>query len=313
MRPWTTSDIPSFEGRVVVVTGANSGLGLETSLALAGAGAQVVLACRNLDRGSAAVDQIVREVPGARAELAELDLADLASVHQFAAVFSDRHAQLDVLINNAGLMGIPRKETIDGFEMQFGTNHLGHFALTGLLLDRLVGTPGARVVTVASMAARIGRMRWDDLQLERHYNGWTAYGQSKLANQLFALELDRRLAIAGSDVLSVAAHPGYAATNLAIVSPQSKGSGIGEWLARVGNASIAQSAAAGALPTLYAATSPDVRGGQFFGPDGLLGMRGNPTQVSFVKSATNTEAARRLWTISEGLTGVRFKLSVGVA
>lgn len=309
MTSWTVNDIGSLDGRIAVVTGANSGLGFETSLGLARSGAHVVLACRSAERAAAAVERLLREAPDAEVEVLELDLSDLTSVRKFAAELLGRHDRLDLLVNNAGVMGIPRQQTADGFEMQFGTNHLGHFALTGLLLDLLVATPGARVVTVSSMGARIGRMHFDDLQGERRYGKWSAYCQSKLANQLFALELDRRLAAAGSDVLSVAAHPGYAATNL--VYPQMKGSTLGEAAARLGNVVLAQSAAAGALPILYAATSPAVRGGQFFGPDGPLGMRGSsPTRVAFVRSAYDSDAALKLWKISEELTDVRPRFPV---
>ncbi len=290
----------------MVVTGANSGLGFETALAVARAGAHVVLACRDQTRGAAAVARVLDQAPGAEVELAELDLADLASVRKFAGGFTADHDRLDVLIDNAGVMAIPRRETADGFEMQFGTNHLGHFALAGLLLDVLLATAGARVVTVSSMAARGGRIRFDDLQGVRHYGKWSAYGQSKLANQLFAAELDRRLARSGAGVISVAAHPGYAATNLQLVAPQMEGSDFSERVLRLGNVLLAQSAAAGARPSLYAATAPDVRGGQFFGPDRLFGMRGHPKRVEFLKAATDTDTASRLWSVSEELTGVRF-------
>ena len=313
MAVWTTADIPALAGRTVVVTGANSGLGFETALAMARSGAQVVLACRDQVRGAAALDRLIVEAPGAEVELAELDLADLASVRAFAAGFSAGHDRLDVLVNNAGVMAIPRRETADGFEMQFGTNHLGHVALTGLLLDLLLATAGARVVTVSSMAAMGSRIRFDDLQGRHHYGKWSAYGQSKLANQLFAVELDRRLARAGADVISVAAHPGYAATNLQLVAPQMEGSDLMERMSRLGNVVFAQSAADGALPSLYAATSPQVGGGQFFGPDRLFGMRGHPKQVPFLKAATDAGVASRLWTVSEELTGVRFGALDGVS
>ena len=305
MPTWTTAAIPPLDGRVVIVTGANSGLGFETARALARAGARVVLACRDPDRGAAAVQRL-REEAGADVELAPLDLADLASVRTFAAGFAAGHDRLDVLVNNAGVMAIPRRQTADGFEMQFGTNHLGHFALTGHLLDRLLATPGARVVTVSSMAARGARIRFDDLQGVRHYGRWSAYGQAKLANQLFVLELDRRVAGRGADLVSVAAHPGYAATNLQMVGPQMTGSDLMERVTRLGNTLLAQSAADGALPSLYAATAPDVRGGQFFGPDRLFGMRGSPKRIPFLKAATDTGTARRLWEVSEELTGVRY-------
>ena len=203
-------------------------------------------------------------------------------------------------------MGIPRRETADGFEMQFGTNHLGHFALTGLLLDRLLSRPGARVVTVSSELARLGRIRFDDLAGTRRYGKWTAYAQAKLANQLFTLELDRRATARGVDLTSVASHPGYAATNLQAVGPQMSGSGTMKRLGDLGNSVVAQSAAAGALPSLYAATAAGVRGGQYFGPDKLFGMRGSPAPASFVRAARNPDTARHLWQVSEELTGVRY-------
>ena len=306
MAPWTTKDIPSLAGRVAVVTGANSGLGFETATALAGAGARVVLACRDQAKGADALDRLRRVRPDAEVELGELDLADLASVRKFATAFSEAYDGLDILVNNAGVMAIPRRETADGFEMQFGTNHLGHFALTGLLLDRLLAVPGARVVTVSSLMAKVGRVRFVDLDGSRHYGAWSAYGQSKLANQLFTLELDRRATRTGSELVSVAAHPGYAATNLQSVAPQMTGSGLMERMTRWGNALLAQSAADGALPSLFAATSPTVVGGSFFGPDRLFGARGHPTSAPFARAARDPGAARRLWAVSEQLTGVRF-------
>ena len=222
MPPWTTDDIPDLSGRTAVVTGANSGLGFESALALTRAGAEVVLACRDQTKGAEAADRITGLVPSATVSLVPLDLSDLSSVRAFAAVIGERYAGLDILLNNAGVMAIPRRETADGFEMQFGTNHLGHFALTGLLLDSLLARPGARVVTVSSAVAQVGRIRFDDLQGTAKYGKWSAYSQSKLANQLFTLELDRRASRAGLDLVSVAAHPGYAATNLQAVGPQMK-------------------------------------------------------------------------------------------
>ena len=306
MAPWTVLDIPDLAGRNVVVTGANSGLGFESALALARAGAHVVLACRDEAKGRDAVDRIRGVVPAADVRLDPLDLADLASVRTFAADFSSVHDGLDILLNNAGVMAIPRRETADGFEMQFGTNHLGHFALTGLLLDSLLARAGARIVTVSSEAARLGRLRFDDLQGARRYGKWTAYAQAKLSNQLFAVELDKRATERGRDLLSVAAHPGYATTNLQTVGPRMSGSEIMEKVYEFGNTVFAQSAADGALPSLYAATMPAVRGGQYFGPDRLFGMRGHPKPVSFVRAARDPETARRLWEVSERLTGVRF-------
>jgi NAD(P)-dependent dehydrogenase (short-subunit alcohol dehydrogenase family) len=306
MARWTTDDIPHLAGRTAVVTGANSGLGFETALALARAGARVVLACRDEAKGAAALDRIRQAVPAADLRLDRLDLADLASVRTFAADFPAEHDGLDILVNNAGVMAIPRRETTDGFEMQFGTNHLGHFALTGLLLDSLLARPGARVVTVSSEAARIGRIRFDDLQGSRRYGKWTAYGQAKLSNQLFALELNRRASDRGVDLVSVTAHPGYAATNLQAVGPRMSGSRIMERINDLGNLVFAQPAVDGALPSLYGATAPGVRGGQYFGPDRLFGMRGHPQPTSFVRAARDPKTARRLWEVSETLTGVRF-------
>jgi NAD(P)-dependent dehydrogenase (short-subunit alcohol dehydrogenase family) len=307
MAPWTAADIPDLSGRTAVVTGANSGLGFESALALARSGAGVVLACRDQAKGADALDRIGRAVPAAAVRLGRLDLADLASVADFAAAFGDDHSGLDILLNNAGVMAIPRRETADGFEMQFGTNHLGHFALTGRLFDALAARPGARVVTVSSQAALTGRLRFDELQGTRRYGRWTAYAQAKLANQLFTLELDRRATRHGIDLVSVAAHPGYAATNLQSVGPQMSGSGVMERLSALGNSVLAQSAADGALSSLFAATAPGVRGGQYFGPDGLFGTRGRPKAVTFVRAARDPDAARHLWAVSEELTGVRFR------
>jgi NAD(P)-dependent dehydrogenase (short-subunit alcohol dehydrogenase family) len=306
MAVWTTEDIPRMADRTAVVTGANSGLGFETALALARAGAHVVLACRDQAKGADAVERIRHAVPGADVRFRRLDLADLGSVGAFATEFAGGHDGLDTLVNNAGVMAIPRRETADGFEMQFGTNHLGHFALTGLLLDCLLARPGARVINVSSMVAKMGRIRFDDLQGARRYGKWSAYAQAKLANQLFTLELDRRVSRRSLDLLSVAAHPGYAATNLQTVGPRMSESGLMERLSDLANSVFAQTAAAGALPSLYAATSPDVRGGRFYGPDGLFGMHGHPKSVPFERAARDPETARRLWDVSEELTGVRF-------
>jgi len=303
-RRWTARDIPDQAGRRAVVTGANSGLGLQVALALAGHGAQVVLACRDAGRGRQALDRIRNEVPTADVSLAELDLADLASVRAFASAYGDQ--SLDLLVNNAGVMAIPPRLTEDGFEMQLGTNHLGHFALTGLLLPALLRTPAARVVTVASQAARMGRIDFADLMSQQRYKRWAVYGQSKLANLLFARELDRRARAASVGLLSVAAHPGYAATNLQVVGPQLQGSRVAEVLSRAANTVFAQSDAQGALPLLYAATAPDVESGSYVGPDGLFAMRGFPRLVSPPQQARDDDTAARLWSESERLTGVRY-------
>ena len=305
---WTASDIPDQSGRVAIVTGANSGLGSETALALAAKGAHVVLACRDASRAQAALDAIRSAAPQASVEVLPLDLASLASIRAFAEAFTARHTRLDLLCNNAGVMAIPRRNTADGFEMQLGTNHLGHFALTGLLLPRLLDTPRSRVVNVSSSAHRPGRIHFDDLQLERGYAKWRAYAQSKLANLLFTFELDRRLRKAGASVISVAAHPGYASTNLQTVGAKMEGSKLAERIFEFGNRLFAQSAAMGALPTLYGATAPGVQGGDYFGPDRFFESRGHPTKVGSSARSKDTADAARLWEISEQLTGVRFGL-----
>jgi NAD(P)-dependent dehydrogenase (short-subunit alcohol dehydrogenase family) len=300
--PWTAADIPDLDGRRAVVTGANSGLGFQIALELARHGASVVLAVRDLGRG----EEAARKIGEAHAEVRRLDLADLASVREFAEGFS---GGLDLLVNNAGVMALPRRTTADGFEMQLGVNHLGHFALTGLLLPALLKNPGARVVTMSSGAHAFGRIRFENLQGERHYQRWLAYGQSKLANLLFAFELARRAALADLDLTSVAAHPGYAATNLQTQAARMENSRVKAALAELGNRVFAQSDAQGALPALYAATMPDVIGGEYFGPGGRSGMRGYPTRAQTSKSARDPELAARLWAVSEELTGV----SVGKA
>ena len=262
-----------------------------------------MLACRDTAKGDAAAESIRADAPDARVDVEALDLASLASVHAFAERVQP--SRLDLLINNAGVMAAPYGRTADGFELQLGTNHLGHFALTGLLLDRLLATPGARVVTVSSNAHKFGRIDFDDLQSERSYSRWRAYGQSKLANLLFALELDRRLKAAGADVLSVAAHPGYSATNLQFAATPSRVERIGSLVL---NRVYAMDAVRGARPTLYAATA-DVPGGSYVGPDGFHEMRGEPTLVRPTRAARDPEVARRLWAVSEELTGVRFALA----
>jgi NAD(P)-dependent dehydrogenase (short-subunit alcohol dehydrogenase family) len=290
---WTAADIPDQSGRVAVVTGANSGIGLVTARELARAGARVVLAVRNLERGEEAARSITGDV-----EVRELDLASLASVRAFAEGFT---GPLDLLVNNAGLMAPPRRETADCFELQLGTNHLGHFALTGLLLGATEGRDDARVVTLSSQAHRMGRIRFGDLQSTRFYFRWAAYGQSKLANLLFAMELERRLRAAGRTASSLAAHPGWAATNLQTSAPPLFDRLVGS----LGNVLIAQSAEMGALPTLYAATQ-DIPGGSYVGPDGPGEQRGHPTLVGRSRAAQDAAAARALWERSEELTGVRF-------
>jgi NAD(P)-dependent dehydrogenase (short-subunit alcohol dehydrogenase family) len=307
---WTAAEMGDLSDKTAVVTGANSGLGYEAAKAFATHGANVVLACRNVERGVAAGEEIREAAPETRLTVIELDLADLASVQAFAANFTDTHDDLHILCNNAGVMAIPRSETEQGFETQFGVNHLGHFALTSLLLDELRETDGeTRVVTQSSGLHENGRIDFDDLQHEDSYDKWDAYGQSKLANVLFAYALQRRLRAAGvEDVASVACHPGYAATNLQQRGPEQEGSTLGLWGMQAANAVLAQDAATGALPLLYAATAPDTDGGEYVGPGGFQNMRGHPeTQRSSDRSYDET-TAKRLWEVTEELTGARYDL-----
>jgi len=303
---WGVSDIPSQAGRTIVVTGANGGLGYETARALARAGGRVVLACRDPGKGGRAADRIRAESRDVLVETLPLDLASLGSVRAFARAFSNSHERLDVLVNNAGVMGIRRSTTADGFEMQMGTNHLGHFALCGLLLEKLLAADGARVVTVSSTAHRIGRIQLDDLQGERSYSRWGAYAQSKLANLLFAYELQRRLAAAGRTQSSVACHPGWAATNLQFVAARLESSRSMEYAASFANRLLSQDAASGALPILYAATAAGVRGGDYVGPSGPLELWGPPRVVGSSRRSHDADLARRLWQTSEEITGVRY-------
>ncbi|MEV2212450.1 oxidoreductase [Streptomyces sp. NPDC050997] len=303
MSGWSEKDVPDQSGRVAVVTGANSGIGYVTARELARRGARVVLACRSEARGTAAVDRLTAEVPGAEAEVIRLDLADLASVREFADAFS--YDRLDLLVNNAGVMALPYGTTADGFETQFGVNHLGHFALTGRLLPTLLGTQGARVVTVSSPVHALSNIDITDLNSERRYRRWTAYARSKTANLLFTHELARRLAAHGSDVVAAAAHPGYADTNLQTAGPRMSGRKGSERFMRIGNRYFAQSAASGALPTLYAATAPDVRPDSFTGPS-LAMWRGAPGRSWRAPWTLNDRAGERLWGASEQLTGVTY-------
>jgi NAD(P)-dependent dehydrogenase (short-subunit alcohol dehydrogenase family) len=311
MGGWKLADMPSLDGRIAVVTGANSGLGLVTVRHLASAGAHVVMACRNAERAAAALEQVRTLEPSASVEVRALDLGDLSSVRRFADEWS---GPLHLLVNNAGLMAIPYQQTVDGFEMQLGTNHLGHFALTGRLMPALLDAPKPRVVTLSSEAHRIGHIRFDDLQSERRYQKWRAYGQSKLANLLFARQLSRRASLAGQDLLSVAVHPGYASTNLQAAGPKMAGSKLGEFGMRVGNALLGQSDVNGAVPTLYGATAAGLRGAEYLGPDGLFAMRGDGAKVQTpAKTALDDDVARRLWDVSQELTGVSFEVLRPVA
>jgi NAD(P)-dependent dehydrogenase (short-subunit alcohol dehydrogenase family) len=303
MSGWNAGDIPDQGGRTAVVTGANSGIGLVTAQELARRGARVILACRSEARGKQAQEYIARQVPGTDVQFLPLDLAELSSVGEFAASYP--YERLDLLINNAGVMALPYGKTADGFETQFGVNHLGHFALTGLLLPKLLDTPGARVVVVSSFMHALANIDMGDLNSERRYRRWVAYSRSKTANLLFVHELARRLGAAGSDVVAAAAHPGYADTNLQTAGARLEGKKTTERLMQVGNRILAQSAESGALPTLYAATAPGVRPDSFTGPK--LGWRGAPAPSQRAKWTRNDAAGERLWVASEQLTSVTYE------
>lgn len=301
---WIEGDIPDLTGRVIVVTGANSGIGYEAARGFAQHGAHVVLACRNRAKAEAAVASIADLTANPSLEILDVDLGDLDSVAAAAKQFLADHDRLDVLVNNAGLMAIPRQTTAQGYEMQFGVNHLAPFALTGHLLDRLLATDRARVVAISSMGHRPGKIHFDDLQGEKRYGPWIAYFQSKLSNLLFTYELQRKLQARGASTIAVAAHPGGTNTNLGHES-----SGFVTWLmnaARPVASIVMQPAAMGALPTMRASTDPAVVGGQYYGPDGLGEQRGYPKLVSSTKRSRDEDVARRLWTVSESLTGVTY-------
>lgn len=303
---WTVEEIPDLSGKTVIVTGANSGIGWEAALQFAGKGAHTILACRSMDRGQAAAERIRRVTPGASVEAMRLDLASLASIHEFADQFCGRGEPLHLLCNNAGVTGIPFSTTADGLEMQFGINHLGHFALTGLLLSALLGAEDARVITVSSVSHWLsGPIRFDDLNWQREsYQRWMAYAQSKRANLLFAFELQRRAEIAATNLMSVGTHPGVTATNLLPSMARLNGSRTQESLMRLINRLLAQSATRGALTTLFAATAPEIRGGDFVGPRWL--MWGHPVKARCSAAARDRSAAAELWEVSERLTGVSY-------
>jgi NAD(P)-dependent dehydrogenase (short-subunit alcohol dehydrogenase family) len=298
MPNWTANDIPDQMGKVAIVTGANCGVGYETARALASKGATVIMACRNEEKGTAAAQTIRDEYRDALIDWLHLDLADLSSIRHFVEEFLGRYDQLHLLINNAGVMMIPElRRTVDGFEMQFGTNHLGHFALTGLLLDTINRTPDARVVTVSSSGHRQGRMDFANLNAEVSYSRIMAYTESKLANLLFTYELQRRFETAGARTIAVASHPGWTATNLQ--------RDVG--LFRFFNPFFAMQPEQGALPTLYAATAPDVQGGDYYGPDGFGEMRGYPKKVESSQRSQDMASAEKLWQVSEELTGIPYQ------
>jgi NAD(P)-dependent dehydrogenase (short-subunit alcohol dehydrogenase family) len=308
MKKWTAADIPDQTGKAAVVTGANSGIGFSAARELARSGCSVILACRNAAKGQAAKEMIEREVPRAAVEVGSLDLASLESVRSFARQIVERGNPLDVLVNNAAVMAMPQRQTTaDGFEAQFGTNHLGHFALTLGLLPVLRAAKAARVVTVSSIAHLDGKIHFDDLQLEKKYSPWAAYRQSKLANLMFALELERRFREAGALVSSMAVHPGLSKTQIIKNGPGVKG-GIAVAMMEAAFSLLAQSADRGALPTLFAATSDEARGGKYYGPNGMFEWRGYPAQARVSASARDEMAAGKLWDISERLTGAAYHL-----
>ena len=307
--PWTSNDIPNQRDKVAVVTGGNSGIGYEAALALAGKGARVILAVRSAEKGQAAVTAIQRAHPGAIAEVMALDLSNLSSVRRFAETFLQRFETLQLLINNAGVMALPFGRTADGFEMQFGTNHLGHFALTGLLMPAILATPGARVVVVSSGVHTAGTIDFDNLDGTKSYSRWRAYSQSKLANLLFAYELQRRFTAASVDAITAGCHPGWAATNLQSAGARMDGSRFSELLSDIANQLFAQSAAMGALPTLYAATAAEVNGCDYIGPTSLFGLRGAPGKIKSSQRSYDPAVAARLWQVSEQLTGVYYDLT----
>ncbi len=300
---WTANDIPRLDGMNALVTGANSGLGFESSRALVRRGAHVIMACRNTEKAEAAAAKIRAETPDASLELLELDLMRLDSVKEAADVMLSKHTRLDILLNNAGIMAMPYQLTEDGFESQFGTNHLAHFALTGRLFPLLLSTPGSRVVSVSSVAHLIGAIRFQDLAWERGYSKWRAYGMSKIANLMFTYELARRCDERGFGMVAAAGHPGYSSTNLEL--RPTAGNALKRALVGFYNPLVAQPAEIGALPQLYAATAPGVRGGHYYGPR-FLQLRGSPKRVGSSKRSRDPEVLRRLWDVSQELTGVEF-------
>lgn len=302
-KKWTTNHIPDLSGKTIIITGANSGIGLEAARESARNGAHVIMACRNMDKAKAAKNAIMNEIPRSKPEIIHIDLADLKSVHQFADTFKSEYRSLDILINNAGIMMAPYGKTKDGFEQQFGINHLGHFALTGLLIDHILKTPNSRIINVSSNAHRLGKIDFDNLMYEegKGYSPTRAYGRSKLANMLFTYELERRFEAAGSQTIAAAAHPGYTHTHLTRYLEK-------KWYFRLLsplNNLIAQSSAMGALPILRAAADPGVIGGQYYGPDSFFGQRGHPIVMKSSQASYDKTTAQKLWEVSEQLTDIK--------
>jgi NAD(P)-dependent dehydrogenase (short-subunit alcohol dehydrogenase family) len=302
---WTFNNIPDLSGKTIIVTGGNCGLGYEAVKAFAAKGAKVILACRSVGKGKAAKEEIIEKYPKAKIDVMKLDLADLKSVREFAAEFKKKYKRLDVLLNNAGVMMCPYGKTKDGLEMQLGTNHFGHYALTGLLLDHLKKTPKSRIVNVSSMGHRFGSMDFDNLMFEKgKYDPMRAYGRSKLANLLFTYELQRRLDAHKSGIIAMAAHPGGSATNL---GRHLEKNFFLRMLKPIAFGMLAQPASIGALPEIRASVDPDVKGGEYYGPEGFKELRGYPIRVESNQASHNVEDAGKLWKLSEELTGVRFR------
>lgn len=304
---WSQHNIPNLAGKIIVITGANSGLGLESSRILASKGATVVMTARNMTKGQAAFDDIMQDQPTASLDLMQLDVGDLDAVQAFADAFKAKYDRLDILLNNAGVMAIPRQETVDGFEMQLGINHLGHFALTGHLLDIITQTPNARIHNVSSSAHYMGKINFDDLMSEKSYSRWAAYGQSKLANVYFSNELHNRLRGAGYNTIVNSSHPGLVMGNLQTKSVEQSGSNLESILYRTIAPLIAQDVTMGVLPMLYAMTAPEAKSGVFYGPD-FLNMRGYPAEQQINKEAQDTDKLRRFFDLSEQLTNVTYSL-----
>ncbi|MDJ0754480.1 MAG: oxidoreductase [Ardenticatenaceae bacterium] len=302
---WTQNDIPDLTGKVVVITGANSGLGLESTKAIAAKGAMVVMACRNMQKAENAQAEVLAGQPDAKLDVMELDNASLKSVRAFAAAFKAKYDRLDILLNNAGVMAIPRQETADGFEMQLGVNHLAHFVLTGLLLNVITGTPQARIHNVSSSANYQGTINFDDLMGSQNYGRWAAYGQSKLANIFFTYELQKRLTAAGHDTLTNTSHPGLVLTNLQANSVEQSGTGLEGVLYRILGPLMAQDVSMGTLPQLYGATATDAKGGVFYGPR-TFNMRGYPAEKQPNKAADDAAALKQFWEVSEQLTDFEY-------
>lgn len=302
---WTADNIPNLTGKIIVITGANAGLGFESAKTLVAKGATVVMAVRNMNKGEKAKADILKIHPHVSLDLMKLDIGDLSSVREFAEAFKAKYDRLDILVNNAGVMAIPRQETVDGFEMQLGVNHLGHFALTGLLLDVIVKTPHARIHNVTSSANYSGTINFDDLMGEENYGRWAAYGQSKLANVFFTFELQKRLTAAGFDTMTNTSHPGLVLTNLQANSVEQSDTKMEALLYRFIEPILAQDITMGVLPMLYGATAEDAKGGVFYGPR-TFNLRGYPAEKKANKAAYDAQALQRFWEVSEQLTGVTY-------